>query len=142
MKTWSTVAFEPPAIGVPFGGGGTKGRRNPLKIDGPKSIYKNRAVKDKKFPRFGGPDAVFVKIKEKCKKFPYCNQGDIKALNIYKNESLKDSDPIICAQAIKRVLTEQKKRDPSFLLFLTFEYTYLNRSLKGPFYIDFINENW
>ncbi len=64
------------AFDVPFGGGGTKGRKNPLKIDGTKSIYKNRAVKDKKFPRFGGPDAVFVKIKEKCKKFPYCNQGD------------------------------------------------------------------
>lgn len=64
------------AFDVPFGGGGTKGRRDPLKIDGPKSIYKSRAVKDKKFPKFGGPDAVFVKIKEACKKYPYCNQGD------------------------------------------------------------------
>jgi hypothetical protein len=30
----------------------------------------------KGFPRFGGPDAKFVEIDAKCKKFPYCNQGD------------------------------------------------------------------
>ena len=35
------------AYDVPFGGG-PKGRRDPLKIDGPKSIYKNRAVKDRR----------------------------------------------------------------------------------------------
>ena len=28
------------------------------------------------------PGGLFVKPKEKCKTFPYCNQGDIKALNI------------------------------------------------------------
>ena len=80
------------AFDVPFGGGGTKGRRDPLKIDGPKSIYKNRAVKDKKFPRFGGPDAVFVKIKEKCKKFPYCNQGDQGNLEfLHEDQEFKDA---------------------------------------------------
>ena len=31
------------------------GRKNPLKVDGPKSIYKGRAVTDKKFPKWGGP---------------------------------------------------------------------------------------
>jgi hypothetical protein len=66
--------------------GSSKGRKNPLKIDGPDSIYKGRAVKDKKFPKWGGPDAVFVKIKDKCKKFPYCNQGDINALEIIKED--------------------------------------------------------
>ena len=80
------------AFDVPFGGGGTKGRKNPLKIDGPKSIYKNRAVKDKKFPRFGGPEAVFVKIKEKCKKFPYCNQGDQGNLEfLHEDQEFKDA---------------------------------------------------
>jgi len=64
--------------------GGTKGRKNPLKIDGPDSIYKGRAVKDKKFPKWGGPKSVFIKVKEKCKKFPYCNQGDINAIEIVK----------------------------------------------------------
>ena len=27
----------------------------------------------------------FVKVKEKCKKFPYCNQGDIKALELFED---------------------------------------------------------
>ena len=26
---------------------------------------------------------------QKCKKFPYCNQGDINALKIFENEGLK-----------------------------------------------------
>jgi hypothetical protein len=68
-----------------FGSGG----KNPLKIDGPSSIKKSRAVKDKKFPKWGGPDAVFVEVKDKCKKFPYCNQGDINALNLYEIDGMK-----------------------------------------------------
>lgn len=67
------------AYDAPFGDGG----KNPLKIGGVKSIAKSRAVKDKKFPKWGGPDAVFVKVKDKCKKFPYCNQG-INAIEIMK----------------------------------------------------------
>ena len=31
----------------------------------------------------------FVQVKGKCKKFPYCNQGDIKSLKIWENETLK-----------------------------------------------------
>jgi hypothetical protein len=64
--------------------------KDPLKIGGPDTIYKGRAVKDKKFPRYGGPGAKFVKIKEKCKKFPYCNQGDMNALELIDN-SVKES---------------------------------------------------
>lgn len=37
------------------------------------------------------PGGSFVSVKKRCKKFPYCNQGDIKALNIYKNKKLNDS---------------------------------------------------
>lgn len=74
---------------TPFGGG-TKGRRDPLKIDGPKSIKNSRAVKDKNFPKWGGPDAVFVKIKEKCKKFPYCNQG-IDAIELLEMVELNEA---------------------------------------------------
>jgi hypothetical protein len=62
----SSGAFDVPAFGKSTSGG----RRDPLKIDGPDSIYKGRAVKDKNFPKWGGPDSVFVKVKEKCKKFP------------------------------------------------------------------------
>jgi len=32
------------------------------------------------------PGGKFVQVKSKCKKFPYCNQGDIKALK-FSNES-------------------------------------------------------
>lgn len=60
--------------------------KDPLKIGGPDTIYKGRAVKDKKFPRYGGPGAKFVKVKEKCKKFPYCNQGDMNALELIDSD--------------------------------------------------------
>lgn len=60
------------------------GRKNPLAIEGTKSIAKSKAVTDKNFPKWGGPDSVFVKVKEKCKKFPYCNQGDINAIEPLK----------------------------------------------------------
>ena len=35
------------------------------------------------------PGGKFVQVKKKCKRFPYCNQGDIKALNIFSEEILK-----------------------------------------------------
>jgi hypothetical protein len=35
------------------------------------------------------PGGKFVQVKKKCKKFPYCNQGDIKALKIFENEKVK-----------------------------------------------------
>ncbi len=76
-----TDASSSGSYDVPFGGG-RNGRKNPLKIDGPDSIYKGRAVKDKNFPKWGGPGGKFVKIKDKCKKYPYCNQGDINALEL------------------------------------------------------------
>jgi len=78
----SSGQYDVPAFGkTPKGG-----RRDPLKIDGPDSIYKGRAVKDKKFPKWGGPGGVFVKIKEKCKKFPYCNQGNTGAIEFLKED--------------------------------------------------------
>ena len=33
----------------------------------------------------------FVQVKKKCKKFPYCNQGDIKALKIFENENVQNA---------------------------------------------------
>jgi hypothetical protein len=86
-----TDASSSGSYDVPFGGGGTKGRKNPLKIDGPDSIYKGRAVKDKNFPKWGGPGGKFVKIKDKCKKFPYCNQGDINALELIESKEMFDA---------------------------------------------------
>ena len=84
----SSGQYDVPAFGKTTKGG----RRDPLKIDGPDSVYKGRAVKDKKFPKWGGPGGVFVKVKEKCKKFPYCNQGNTGALEFIKeNETIKSA---------------------------------------------------
>jgi len=35
------------------------------------------------------PGGSFVQVKKKCKKFPYCNQGDINALKMFENETVK-----------------------------------------------------
>jgi hypothetical protein len=37
------------------------------------------------------PGGKFVKVKKKCKTFPYCNQGDINALKIYENKFLQEA---------------------------------------------------
>ena len=76
----SSGAFDVPLFATNPKGG----RRDPLKIDGPNSIGKSNAVKNKKFPKFGGPGGIYIKIKEKCKKFPYCNQGDINNIEVLR----------------------------------------------------------
>ena len=89
-KEESTEATTSSSAGVydaPFGAP----KRDPLKIDTPKSVYNNlRSVKDKNFPKLGGPGSTFVRIKDECKKFPYCNQGDIKALEFLVKEAIKN----------------------------------------------------
>jgi len=66
--------------------------KDPMKIDNP-GLKKIKESKNKvpkfvsgknKKNRYGGPDGIFVKVKEKCKKYPYCNQGDINALEFYE----------------------------------------------------------
>ena len=37
------------------------------------------------------PGGQFVTIKKKCQTFPYCNQGDIKALKLSENKLVQDS---------------------------------------------------
>ena len=51
------------------------------------------------------PGGKFVQVKKKCKRFPYCNQGDINALNLSENEDMQ-----IAIQNISRKygLTEDK----------------------------------
>jgi hypothetical protein len=48
-----------------------------------------RALKDPNFPMYGGPGGKFVKVKKKCSTFPYCNQGDINALDFYETPKKK-----------------------------------------------------
>jgi hypothetical protein len=84
----ATTSASVGAYDAPIGGG----RKDPLQIDTPKSVYsKLRSVKDPKFPKLGGPGSTFVKIKDKCKKFPYCNQGDIKALEFFENNLVNEA---------------------------------------------------
>jgi len=51
------------------------------------------------------PGGKFVEVKKKCKRFPYCNQGDINALNIFENETLKST---IKKMSIKYGLNENQ----------------------------------
>lgn len=37
------------------------------------------------------PGGSFVSVKKKCKKFPYCNQGDINSLNIFQGKNVKEA---------------------------------------------------
>lgn len=54
--------------------------------------YKNwKAVQDPKFPKYGGPGAKYVRIKEKCRKFPYCDQGSTSALEFYEDKTLNEA---------------------------------------------------
>lgn len=61
------------------------------------------------------PGGSFVKVKKKCTKFPYCNQGDINALHITKNESVKE--------AIKRVADKLKISESVIVNILEHEYS-------------------
>ena len=53
-----------------------------------------KSLKKKDFRGYAKPlykGGKFVQVKKKCKKFPYCNQGDIKALKIFENESVQNA---------------------------------------------------
>jgi len=68
------------------------------------------------------PGGSFVSVKKKCKKFPYCNQGDIKALNIYKNESVKE--------AIKSVSDKLNLSETVIKAILEYEYEKISKRTK------------
>jgi len=68
------------------------------------------------------PGGKFVSVKDKCTKFPYCNQGDIKALNISKNESVKE--------AIKIVSKKLNISENIIITILEHEYEMMNKRGK------------
>lgn len=68
------------------------------------------------------PGGGFVKIKKKCTKFPYCNQGDISNLKISKNESVKE--------AIKRVAGKMGINENTIITILEYEYEKVNKRQK------------
>ena len=61
----------------------------------------------------------FVQVKKKCTKFPYCNQGDINALKLTKNESVKE--------AIKRVAEKTNLSENVIRTILEHEYEKMNK---------------
>lgn len=54
------------------------------------------------------PGGNFVQVKKKCKRFPYCNQGDIKALNIWGEST---TEKVIETMSKKYGLTENEIRE-------------------------------
>lgn len=64
----------------------------------------------------------FVSVKDKCTKFPYCNQGDINALNISKNESV--------AEAIKNVSKKMNIGENVIRAILEYEYEKVSKRAK------------
>jgi hypothetical protein len=68
------------------------------------------------------PGGGFVKVKKKCTKFPYCNQGDINNLKISKNESVKE--------AIQRVAKKMGISSNVVMTILEHEYEKVNKRTK------------
>jgi len=68
------------------------------------------------------PGGGFVKIKKKCTKFPYCNQGDINNVKISKNESVKT--------AIKQVSNKIGISENTIITILEHEYEKMNKRNK------------
>ena len=68
------------------------------------------------------PGGGFVKIKKKCTKFPYCNQGDINNVKISKNESVKE--------AIKNVSKKMGVSESVITTILEYEYEKINKRRK------------
>ena len=68
------------------------------------------------------PGGGFVKVKKKCSKFPYCNKGDINALTITKNESVKE--------AIKNVSKKMGVSESVITTILEHEYEKINKRHK------------
>ena len=68
------------------------------------------------------PGGKFVSVKDKCTKFPYCNKGDINALNISKNESV--------AEAIKNVSKKMNISENVIKAILEHEYEKLSKRAK------------
>ena len=68
------------------------------------------------------PGGGFVKVKKKCTKFPYCNQGDINNLKISKNESVND--------AINNVAKKMGVSPNVVKTILEHEYEILNKRIK------------
>lgn len=94
------------------------GKKDPLALDErPKSASITAASNDnmvatkKGFPKFGGPDAKFVEIKDKCKTYPYCNQmSGMSNLKLYEAiESAAKKYGVTPKQVQEMIINEAKQ---------------------------------
>jgi len=105
-------------------------QKDPLAIDNPPTKKSNTesasitaaSTKDmiatkKGFPRFGGPDAKFVEIKDKCKTYPYCNQmSGLDNLVLKELHGMKDAIQEaarkygITVQQVEEILIKESKQ--------------------------------
>jgi hypothetical protein len=60
------------------------------------------------------PGGKFVQVKKKCKKFPYCNQGDINALKIFDHVTVK--------KVIKNISKKHNISENVIKTILSYEY--------------------
>jgi hypothetical protein len=65
------------------------------------------------------PGGSFVSVKKKCKKFPYCNQGDINSLDMLKEENVME--------AIKNVSKKLNINENVIKAILDYEYEKTNK---------------
>jgi ADP-ribose pyrophosphatase YjhB (NUDIX family) len=73
----------------------------------PKAWAKSMSKKDWRFankPTY--PGGKFMKVKEKCKKFPYCNQGDINAIELWEDDELVKNEEGILKEVVKEISKE------------------------------------
>jgi len=68
------------------------------------------------------PGGSFVSVKKKCTRFPYCNQGDINALNISENETV--------SKAIKNVAERLGIKESYIKAILEYEYEKISKISK------------
>lgn len=68
------------------------------------------------------PGGAFVSVKKKCTKFPYCNKGDISALNIYQNENVNN--------AISNISKKLNLSETTIKAILQYEMEKLNKQTK------------
>lgn len=72
------------------------------------------------------PGGAFVSVKKKCQTFPYCNQGDIKSLKIYENESL--------SEAISNVSKKLNISENTIKAIIEFELENVMKQIKQDIY--------
>lgn len=95
-------------------GSGSVGMYDAPGFEDPKMKGNHKRGSGKSYKKTQIPGGKFVEVKAKCKKFPYCNQGDIKALKIFENKKLQE--------AIKNVSEKMRISESAIKNIIAYEY--------------------